>query len=184
MGTKKSVINIIWSLICFALAVAAFGVMIDGTALHIIVTNPTYGKFGLQSSDYTCMDVAYGFKSAHGFTTLLDPSPWLSLVPFLLLLGAILAFFTALENLIKRGACIVFSVLATLLFVGAGVLFFLNGRLFVLGDYFCQKTIIENVLKGNITFEIGEDAITAGILSFVAAALTAVKSVLTITKLL
>jgi len=181
MDTKKTVINIIWSLICFALAVAVFIVMLKGTGLHIVAKKGDW--FSGRAKDYSCMTVAFG-ETRNVLETAFNASPWLCLELFLLIPGAFLVLFTAFDSLAKRKIRVVFGIIAALFFIGAGVLFLLNGRLFVLGDYFCIKTVLEKVLLGKITFKIGWGAITAGILSFVAAVLIAVKTALTIFKAL
>lgn len=181
---KRTVINIIYSIVCFALSVAALVVMLKCTGLQIVPKSfSDWAYLSGHPTDYSCIQVAFG-ATLQARLVVFYASPLLCLEPFLLFFSAFLILFTALDSLVKRKIRVVFGVIATLFFIGAGVLFFLNGQLFVLGTYFHQKKVLEKVLLGRITFKIGSGAIAAGILSFVAATLTAVKTVLTIFKAL
>ncbi len=177
---KRSVINIIYSVICFALAVAVVVVMAKCAGVRIYINT----EDGWTYADCLCIGVAFGEPWVVGYSTLFEASPLLCLELFLLIIGAFLILFTSFDNIFKRRSRAICSIIVTLSFFFAGVLFFLNGQLYVLGDYFYRKKVIEQILTGNMKLHIGPGAIIAGLLSFYGAYATAIKSVLTIVKVL
>lgn len=180
MSTKRIVINIIYSIICFALGVAVFVVMLKCAGVRIFI----HSKGRWTCADCSFMNVAFGVPKNVRGNTVFDASTLLCLVPCLLFLGAFLILFTAFDSLIKRKTRFIFGIIATLFFFIAGVLFFLTGQLYNLGDYFYRNEVIEQILTGNMKLHIGPGAIIAGLLSFYVAYASAIKSVLTIVKVL
>lgn len=180
MGMKKRIINIVYSIICIALAVAVLIVMSKCSGVRIFINT----EDGWAYADRSCMDVAFGEPSGGGYVALFNGSPLLCLEVFLLIIAAFLILYTAFDNIFKRRSRAICGVIATICFLFAGVLFFLNGQLYNLGDYFYRYEVIEQILAGNMKLYIGPGAIIAGLLSFYAAYATAIKSVLTIVKVL
>lgn len=107
---------------------------------------------------------------------MFDASIPLCLEPILLVAGVILIAYSVFA---KKKVSIVLSAIAVLCFTGAGILLFLNLQLCKLGACFYQQGILEQLLLGEITFELGTGAIAAGTLSFIAAVIAAIKGILT-----
>jgi len=172
MEPKKLLPKIIISAICIALAVAAFIVMTCGTGVCVISKSID----GVIVHEYTCMEIAYGTAWGVYPSTVFDASPLIA-ETFLLAAGIILTLYSAFS---KKTVSVIVGVIATLCLIGSGVLFFLNLELCNLGDYFCQSLVIEDILNGEMQFELGMGAVAAGILSFVAAAVSSANNVLAI----
>lgn len=177
---KKSIINIVYSIICFALAVVIVVVMAKFGGVRIYINT----EDGWTYADCSCIDVAFGQPQLFGYMTLFKASPLLCLELFLIIIGAFLALSTVFDNIITGKTRAICSVAAAVFLFFAGVLLFLNGQLYVKGGYFYQKKVIEQILAGDMKLGIGPGAIIAGALSFYLAFLSSVKSVLTFLKLL